>query len=408
MPSFRPWIVLAALVAASPAATTSTAWAQPFDEIHAFGDSFTDAGNFYAATGNRVPPAPIYWDGRFSDGPVWLEVVAQELGLRLRPSSAGGSDHAFAVALATVDQDDAIFVPSVATQVAEYLEDGEPGENDLFVIFTGHIDVRALVGLDEEDQEEGICALVEAIVGMIEDLADAGARTFLVPGLADLGLTPDAIANDVTDESTELCARFDSTLHAALAELSDTYPIAADEEQVVDCGSSFEELSGVTIHGLDVFTLSQDIAEHAEDFGIENLDEPAIELFCGSPGHDPHTSLFLDCLHLTALGHRLLARAALEELAPAVPFERGDADGDGTLGLGDVLAILVHLYRAEPSAPCRDAYDIDDDGHLSIRDPFALIDHLYGSEFDLPAPSGACGDDDTEDFLHCARYDACE
>src|SRR5271166_2660917 len=73
--------------------------AAPFSAIYAFGDSLSDAGNAYIASGRKAPPAPPYalvnGFGVFSNGPVWVQNLASELGLgALLPSLAGGTDFA--------------------------------------------------------------------------------------------------------------------------------------------------------------------------------------------------------------------------------------------------------------------------------------------------------------------------
>ena len=40
-------------------------------DLHFFGDSLSEAGNFSVATGGALPPAPLYFNGRFSDGAIW-------------------------------------------------------------------------------------------------------------------------------------------------------------------------------------------------------------------------------------------------------------------------------------------------------------------------------------------------
>jgi len=81
--------IITLLIAASPG------WAGPFTGIVAFGDSLSDAGNVFLATNGAIP-APPYVGGHFSNGPTWVEDLAQNLGLgTLRPSLAGGTDFAF-------------------------------------------------------------------------------------------------------------------------------------------------------------------------------------------------------------------------------------------------------------------------------------------------------------------------
>lgn len=54
--------------------------ASPYSTIYAFGDSLSDAGNIYVGTGGALP-LPPYSDGRFTNGPVWVQDLSQALGL---------------------------------------------------------------------------------------------------------------------------------------------------------------------------------------------------------------------------------------------------------------------------------------------------------------------------------------
>src|SRR5271157_3037833 len=79
--------------------------------IVAFGDSLSDVGNVYLATGgmNPSPPNPpnlypggppnpggSYDPGHFSNGPIWLEYLAHSLGVAApTPSLKGGTDYAW-------------------------------------------------------------------------------------------------------------------------------------------------------------------------------------------------------------------------------------------------------------------------------------------------------------------------
>lgn len=46
--------------------------------LNVFGDSLMDAGNLFNLTG--LPPSPPY-DQKFSNGPIWVEQLADELNL---------------------------------------------------------------------------------------------------------------------------------------------------------------------------------------------------------------------------------------------------------------------------------------------------------------------------------------
>ena len=62
----------------------------PFHDMIVFGDSLSDsAGNLFALSNDVEPPSPPYDNGRFSDGPLWVETLAGFLGLTL--DAADGS-----------------------------------------------------------------------------------------------------------------------------------------------------------------------------------------------------------------------------------------------------------------------------------------------------------------------------
>src|SRR4051812_14547602 len=72
--------VAAALTRAAPVSPTPAPAGAKSPAIYAFGDSLTDSGNVSLATFGMVPTAP-YTDRSFSNGPVWVQDLAQSLGL---------------------------------------------------------------------------------------------------------------------------------------------------------------------------------------------------------------------------------------------------------------------------------------------------------------------------------------
>ena len=64
------------LLAAAPVGAGATA----YNKIVVFGDSQSDVGNFYLATGSAWPASP-YYKGRFSNDSLWVEHLASTYGL---------------------------------------------------------------------------------------------------------------------------------------------------------------------------------------------------------------------------------------------------------------------------------------------------------------------------------------
>jgi uncharacterized lipoprotein YddW (UPF0748 family) len=108
-------------------------------------------------------------------------------------------------------------------------------------------------------------------------------------------------------------------------------------------------------------------------------------------------------------GHGRLSNAASEGvvIADALrfrliqadrPFIRGDANADGSVDVGDVLAILFHLYGGIP-APCPDGGDANDSGTVSLNDATLILQFLFRSGAAPSAPYPETGYDPKSDGL---------
>jgi len=160
-----------------------------------YGDSFIDAGNIAAATGNTIPdPALGYWYGRFSDGPTWADYLSYaSLGKATKASLTGGTNFAFGAARGAQDDiislDPFVAIPGLATQIAlsgvPFVPAVDP--NAFFIINFGNNDVNAINGTDAD--REGLtvaqyqAAYVANMVGAVLLLDSKGAGNILVAGV---------------------------------------------------------------------------------------------------------------------------------------------------------------------------------------------------------------------------------
>lgn len=84
--------------------------ATPLNNIVVFGDSLSDNGNLYEYMKHQLPQSPPYFEGRFSNGPVWIERLAASYF----PNDPNSHllDYAFGGAGVSVDEeDDEVFLP---------------------------------------------------------------------------------------------------------------------------------------------------------------------------------------------------------------------------------------------------------------------------------------------------------
>ena len=272
--------------------------AGPFTDLIIFGDSLSDIGNVSTATAT-LTPGPSYFAGRFSNGPVYAEILASGLGLGpLSASLNGGDDYAYGGALTSgTPFPSSIVVKDLDDQVGQYLGSRTPDPEALFVVFGGANDVRNQLSATMPN----VAAAASNLATDITDLYDRGARKFLVANVPALGLTP-GFNNDPTQARVvnSLAAQFNMSLSTALDDLQSTR-------------------LDLTIFRLDVASLFEQLMASPSAFGLINVTDPAAPgLEPGDQDYDngliaanPGEYLFWDDLHPTAAAHALLGQQAL-------------------------------------------------------------------------------------------------
>ncbi len=150
--------------------------------IVAFGDSLSDVGNTFLAAG--IPPSPPYYQGHYSNGPIWLEYLANSLGVAAPTASsspAGGTDNAWGGAETGIGPS---FegTPNIGSQISTYLasNNNPVGSTQLITIWGGANDF-----LNGGVKDPTIP--VNNLVSEITTLAAVGGKQFLVPNLPLLG-----------------------------------------------------------------------------------------------------------------------------------------------------------------------------------------------------------------------------
>jgi phospholipase/lecithinase/hemolysin len=299
----------------------ANAAAGPFSQLVIFGDSLSDVGNVSQATAGLpfVPrtPGPYYYNGRFSNGPVYAEALAS--GLDLPPlvhSRSGGDNFAHGGAKTSgTSFPNSLVVRDVDDQVGDFLGSRTADPNALFVVWAGAND---LIG-----GQTNISIPINRLATDIGRLITAGARSFLVPNLPLLGYTPRYNGNPTNFATYN--ARSEQ-FNAALATMLDD--VAANHPTI-------------TTFRFDIATLfSQAIANPAA-FGFTNVTHAAAPgLQPGASSYDtsqiaanPHEYLFWDDLHPTTAGHAMLAQHALQLFALW-----GDFNGDDIIDAADYVA----------------------------------------------------------------------
>jgi outer membrane lipase/esterase len=286
-------ITLVLLLVFQPVAASATTPSPSYTAIYVFGDSYCDVGNVFIATGGVKPAAP-YFNGRFSDGPLWVDHIAGARNLPMLPALAGGTDYAFGGAHVTSPVPTPFGnLPSVPQQVLLYLSQhgGKADPNALYVIEGGGNDIVDAAGVGSPQQLGFQIALGISTAELL--LRRAGAKNFLIPNLFDISILPVAKPNAAFAHQATL---------AANKSLNDLLFI----EQL---------LQGLRIRRIDAFSLFQSVLADTTHFGFTNITTPCFD-GVNPPCADPDHSLFWDDFHQTVFGQSffaVLVEAALSQ-----------------------------------------------------------------------------------------------
>ena len=290
-----------------------------------FGDLLADNGNA-AAVEESLGQAPSYLTapysptGDFSDGPKWTTDLAGSLGLH-QPSQQenfayeGATGGVLGEASSPVNPTGGLTpLDTFAGQVQQFeQQDGAFSSGDVVSVTFGGNDIflastLSLAGTEPSGQV--ITDSVDAIISGLGQLADLGAKHFLVSNSPDVTLAPifssaEFLASGATVDGVQgIVDDFNTQLAAGL--------------------SAFQDQTGLDVKTLDLHALFNDIVANPSGYGFTNVTEPVLSSLPGTGstpaynpainGQDPqveHGSLFIDPLFdTTERGQMLIAQAA--------------------------------------------------------------------------------------------------
>lgn len=288
---------LAALTVAAAGAVASAASAQSYGRLIVFGDSLSDNGNLYAATFNTQPTSPPYFQGRFSNGAVFTELLGFNAGRSAAGASVTGSIN---YAYGGARTDSSAFPPGMRNQLLAYTGAGGTfGANDLVSILGGANNIfQGLPAAGASPNPTGaiapvISAAAADMTFLVNSIAAAGAGTILVGNIPSLGNAP----------------AFRGTPAAPLAEFAGT---SFNSALLAGLMTTAAARPGTNIILFDVYKVGAALTANPGGFGLTNVTDACFNGFtvCATP----NTYLFWDGVHPTAAGHQLIARLANDYL----------------------------------------------------------------------------------------------
>ena len=298
----------AAALAAITLAASAFAQNRTFTNQYSFGDSLSDSGNLFAATsalGAPSPPPP-YFQGRFSNGRVFTELLGNTVALVVTAPASVKSSLNFAFGGATAGGSSTL-PPAMAIQLGLFQARAiTPGKTDLFTVLYGANDLipvlttPATASNPANIDTAGFNAAV-TVAGGVQTLVGLGAKNIVVGGLPNIGATPRSVAAGSTGTAFGLRATT-----AFNNELTSRLRTIVSGAAAADVNLVYLDLQGA---------LDRIILDHRA-LGYTNVTSFVIAPAAAGGGGDPNNYVFFDDIHPTAKTHALLANAIIETLNP--------------------------------------------------------------------------------------------
>lgn len=316
-----------------------------FDNLVVYGDSLSDSGNVFLLAQGQAPDQAQYWQGRWSNGPVWSEdlaglmglsnglilsqVITQQAPLPLFGSlffnnAFGGAKTGTGAQLPVVD-----FLDQVNQAVANQVT---IPQNTLVAVWIGAND---FLSADLSTQQQVAAVIGNAINNIITGLTllvnNMGATDIAVFDLPDLGATP---RNNGTPEGAAqgraVSQAFNNALSQALGGFAAGNP-------------------GVNIYPISSFDLFDKALAHPGLYGFTNT--TAAALLSGKTFDEAQGYIFWDPIHPTAQTHRQLAATVYGDIfinEPGASYIMTDTGKP--LGIVSMNGMVSDLDFVDPGA----------------------------------------------------------
>lgn len=238
--------------------------AAPINKFVVFGDSLSDNGNLYEYMKHQLPLSPPYYEGRFTNGPVWVELLTKfyfpnDSKQRLLDYAFGGAG-----VLDGDEDDEDLF--TLRREMDSYFlaHQDKADENSLYIMWIGSNNYLAV----PDDVEKTIREVTLGIKSSLVRLVEHGAKNILVVNLPDLGKVPAARDYEVPSILTYYSTRHNSILANTMVELRSRY-------------------ADVKWFYFEVDQLMEEMFKDPQSFGFTNITDTCYEEMAVSASANP-------------------------------------------------------------------------------------------------------------------------
>lgn len=264
-----------------------------FSQVIAFGDSLSDTGNLYKLTSGLYPSAP-YDNGRFSNGELAVEAMADALGLHVTSYAVAGAQ------TGTGNQGGVVLNGTgVAGQISTYTSvlNGQSADPDaLYFLWAGPNDFYSGTNIWSPATSSKAAS---NMLGNVMELYFMGAQNFFVPLMPDLSETPASLQSS-------------AQYQAAAAQRTNEY----NHQLLEGLSNLVAQVPGLNLVVFDTSGFMASQLPLLRAAGVDTVDA-CFNAATGKTCAAPDTYLFWDGQHPTAFTNQILGRAFAA--ATAVP-----------------------------------------------------------------------------------------
>jgi cholinesterase len=298
-------MLLVGCSAATPAAMPTNTPAPKIAHIAAFGDSYSDNGNFYKiatelAKNNLMDPSwwpwakIYYWEGPVTNQPPAVEILADRLNVDLNDFAVGGANSGYSNANDVVD----LFKNTGLLGQVDKYKTGLAGQQaDPETLFFIQISANDFLTLGTHDAQKVSDAADQAVANIgkaVTNLAESGARQIMVANSVDLSRLPGVISEGYVNEAAAFQTRINSTLPGEMEKLA-------------------KQLD-VTVTIFDYSGISERIRGNADQYGLTNLTEECVYFPKYETCKSPDEYYFWDEYHPTSRVQQIIGEAMADDL----------------------------------------------------------------------------------------------
>lgn len=263
------------------------AYAQPVSKLIIFGDSLSDNGNSYEYSHHQKPPKSFYYEGRYSDGPIWIDYVLKQLfENNPHPSIL---NYAFGGAGVLYSKSQSF---TLSQEIDSYLLTHHSTDPDSwFVVWIGSNDYFLNPDMTETMSKK----IVAEISRNLLRLAQHDAHHIIIVAMPDLGLSPFANDLELQPQLSAISSRHNHLLQENILSLRTRFP--KTDWQFVDMNP-----------------LLTQIMRHPKQYGFLHTVKRCLE---PGPNHGKLNCanfVFFDQLHPTTQIHKIFSQQFIRDL----------------------------------------------------------------------------------------------